>query len=223
VVTETLSESRDGQNEPVPANALTYEDRRKLNRLMAVYARAAFSNDVNGIGEIFSFESEAQKKRVLDMIGQEKPLSSPTDDKTPPVYVVQIDPLADNGARVSALCPLGRHYIAHSVTWIRTDRGWKVSMDLTRVMETREQVETMGAEAYGRLQLKTQLESWENAQGPVLASLYEDAKRQAQFRVQAMQFAKLKALSMQGHVTETQNQEQLDQIRGKSPEAYRRD
>ncbi|MCP4455850.1 MAG: hypothetical protein GY809_30700 [Planctomycetes bacterium] len=222
-VTETLSRSTDGQNDPVPANALSYEDRRELVRLMDVYGKVTFSGDLRGVEAIFNFESETQKKRVLDMVRQERDGLPSGDEEPRRVHVIQIDPMAENRALVSALLPLGERYIAHSVSWAKIQGQWKVAMDLEEMMDTQKKVRAMGAEAYGRLQVKRQLESWETAQGSALVSLYEDAKRQAQFRVRAMQFAKLKALSMQGHVTETQNQEQLDQIRGKSPEAYRRD
>ncbi len=223
VTTVEVFESSDGQDDPTPAKTLSYEDRRELNRLMAVYARIVFFNDVQGIAEVFNFESEDQKKRVLDMIGQVKPLSSQTNDETQSVYVVQIEPMANSKAFVSALCLLGRRYIAHSVTWVRTDTGWKVAMDLAKTLETQEQVKAMGAEAYGRLQIKTQLELWEEAQGPALVSLYESTKREVQLRIQAMQFAKLTGLTMHASMTAAQNQEQLDHILAQSPEAFRRD
>jgi len=206
-----------------PANALSYEDRRELVRLMAVYARVAFSNDLQGAEEVYNFQSEAQKKRVLDMMRQENPKSSPTDDETRPVHVVQIEPTAGNQALVSALCPLGGRYIAHSVSWVRTDRGWKWAMDLTKVMEAREQVKTMGADAYGRLQLKTQLELWEDAQGSALVSLYEDVRNSLRRQLLMCQYAKLRHLDTLtlSRLKADDVQRTLDSVEAKTPEAYR--
>ncbi|NQV34795.1 MAG: hypothetical protein HQ515_19030 [Phycisphaeraceae bacterium] len=223
MVTAPKVGSSDSKEGPLPVTPLSYEDRRELVRLTSVYARVAFSKDMHGAETIFNFESEGQKQRVLDMMRQDKTGLSSGDKEAQPVYVVQIDPTVGNRALVSALCPLGGRYIAHSVSWVKTDGQWKVDMDLAKMMDTQEQVKTMGAEAYGRLQLKTQLESWESAQGPDLVSLYASASTQARFHVQATQFAKMRGLPMRAGMTEAQNQEHLEKIRGKSPEDFRYD
>ena len=209
------------QRVPASASTLSFEDRRELVRLMNVYARVAFSNDLQGAEAIFNFENEAQKKRVLDMIGQEKRPALQAENDAQSVHVVQIEPVADDVALVSALCPLGGGYITHSVSWVRTDNAWKVAMDLASMMKTQTQARTMGAEAYGRQQLKAQIQLWEDAQGPGLVSLYESTKKQLQRQRLMCQYAKLRHLDMLTGLDLYPIQRQLDDLASKTPEAYR--
>ncbi|MCF7972220.1 MAG: M56 family metallopeptidase, partial [Phycisphaerae bacterium] len=215
-------DSSDNQGpEPAGAQALSKDDLQQIEQLIQAYSRVPFTMDVETAERLFEFKDEQEKQLFITMAvaaGAEFDSSSQADNK---IYIMAIRPAGNNRVDVSALTPFQERYMLRTVSCVRRDQGWKIGIDIQKMVDQAQQAREFGPEELMRREAQARLKMWENATGQALVTLYEDAKTQARLRVQAMQYAREKGLRIMGNTTQTQNQEQLDQILAQSPETLR--
>ena len=209
----------------VSARVLSDEDRQKIEHLIQAYGRVPSAVDVEAIEPLFQFRDEEERQRFVYMMREEVASFGDSSTRaTDKVYIMSIEPAGNNRLNVSALVPFQGRYMLRTTPCVRSDEGWKIGIDIQEVLDQAQQAKEFGSEELMRRESQAQLQMWENAQGQTLVTLCEDAKTQAQLRVQAMQFAGQKGLQMMpGSFTEEKYQQALEQIRAKSPENYQRE
>ncbi|NQV36184.1 MAG: hypothetical protein HQ515_26060, partial [Phycisphaeraceae bacterium] len=223
-VTEQGVGSSQDQSDPEPARALSDQDRRQIEQLIQAYSRVPFAMDIETIERLFVFKDEQEKQRLITMVTEaEAEFDDSNEQTTDKIYIMAIESFGNDRVNVSALTPFQGRYMLRTTPCVRSEQGWKIGIDIQEMINQGTQARELGPEESMRRELQTKLQMWENAKGETLVTLYEDAKAQARLRVQAMKFAKEKALPMSGRFTEEKLQQELEKIRAKSPENYRRE